>query len=139
MIISARVSFLADISRKVICSKTAPAIAYKADLRVKKSTSLSVTKSSSSTKRDTGYRQINFAFSGNPSIVVHSTAATFGNPTYIDCDIGEAYAIDNGITSSLDRYIQIGAELPTLKSGSNTITYDNTVTTFKITPRWWKV
>ncbi len=70
------------------------------------------------------------------SLVVHSTAATFGNPTYIDCDLGEAYAINSGVVSSLNRYIQLGAELPTLKPGSNTITFDNTITTLKITPRW---
>lgn len=73
------------------------------------------------------------------SLVVHSTATTFGQPTYIDCDIGEAYSIDNGVFSSLNQYISLGSELPILSSGENTITYDNTVTQLKVTPRWWRV
>lgn len=72
-------------------------------------------------------------------IVIHSTATTFGHPTYIDCDLGEAYADDNGVISSLNSYIELGSKLPTLAPGSNTITYDNTITSLKVTPRWWKV
>lgn len=80
------------------------------------------------------------SFAGVPaSLVVHSTASTFGNPTYIDFDIGEAYAIESGNVNSLNKYIQLPAELPTLVSGNNTITFDNTITQLKITPRWWKV
>lgn len=78
-------------------------------------------------------------FSGNPSLIIHSTAATFGNPTYIDSETGEAYTINSGVISSLNRYVQLGAKLPVLKVGSNAVSYDNTVTTLKITPRWWKV
>lgn len=68
-----------------------------------------------------------------------STVATFGNPTYIDCDIGEAYAINAGLPISLNQYIDLGSDLPTLASGTNEITYDNTITNLKVTPRWWKV
>lgn len=81
-----------------------------------------------------------FSFGGvSPAITIHSTAATFGNPTYIDCETGEAYTINNGVVSSLNRYIQLGADLPVLDPGANAVTFDNTVTTLKITPRWWKV
>lgn len=74
------------------------------------------------------------------AIVVHSTATTFGHPTYIDCDLGEAYAIDGGGgISSLNSYIDLGSILPTLAVGSTEITFDNTITSLKITPRWWKV
>lgn len=72
-------------------------------------------------------------------IVIHSTATTFGHPTYIDCDLGEAYANDNGVISSLNSYIELGSKLPTLAPGSNAITFDNTITDLKVTPRWWKV
>lgn len=72
-------------------------------------------------------------------ITIHSTATTFGHPTYIDCDLGEAYASDNGVISSLNSYIALGSKLPVLSPGSNTITYDNTITSLKVTPRWWKV
>lgn len=76
---------------------------------------------------------------GFDSIVIHSTATTFGHPTYIDCDIGEAYAIDIGIVSSLNSYIALGSRLPKLSIGTSEITFDNTIISLKVTPRWWKV
>ena len=68
-----------------------------------------------------------------------STATTYGHPTLIDCDTGEAYTIKNDIVMSLGRYVALGSELPVLASGANTITYDNTITSLKLTPRWWSV
>ena len=68
-----------------------------------------------------------------------SSKLAIGQPTYIDCDIGEAYYIDNNEVISLNRYIDLGSNLPTLAPGTNTITYDNTITQLKVTPRWWKV
>lgn len=82
--------------------------------------------------------------SASPSIVavnvqVQSTATTYGHPTYIDCEIGEAYAIKNDVAMSLGKYVSLGSELPTLAIGANTITYDNTITSLKLTPMWWQV
>ena len=68
-----------------------------------------------------------------------STATTYGHPTLIDCETGETYTIQNGVAMSLGRYVSLGSELPTLASGANTITYDNTITSLKLTPRWWQV
>lgn len=65
--------------------------------------------------------------------------AVLGIPIYIDLDIGEAYANIDGITISANSNVKLPADLPTLKPGANTITYDNTFTSFKVTPRWWKV
>ena len=72
-------------------------------------------------------------------ITVSSTQSLLGHPTYIDCDLGEAYKITSGVYVSLNSKINLGSKLPTLASGSNTVTYDNTITSVKITPRWWKV
>lgn len=58
---------------------------------------------------------------------------------YIDLDIGEAYRVSNNSYSSANYAVNIPAKLPTLKPGNNIITYDNTITNFKVTPRWWKV
>lgn len=80
-----------------------------------------------------------FQFTAHPSITIHSTAATFGNPTYIDCDIGEAYADLSGTISPLNRYIELGSKLPTLAIGNTEITFDNTIATLKVVPRWWKI
>lgn len=66
-----------------------------------------------------------------------STGQILGTPTYIDCDIGEAYRIDAGKVTRLNRYIELGSALPTLAPGATEITYDNTVTDFKVVPRWW--
>ena len=93
-----------------------------------------------------GFARLGYVYSlGNvnqitaDAITIHSTATAFGHPTYIDCDLGEAYAIDSGVVSSLNSYIELGSKLPTLAPGSNAITFDNTITSLKITPRWWKV
>ena len=72
-------------------------------------------------------------------IIVHSTKSTLGTPTYVDCDLGEAYMISNGNYISLNSAVQLPADLPTLVAGENTITFDNTVTNLKIVPRWWKI
>lgn len=74
-----------------------------------------------------------------PSVYGNSSQSALGHPTYIDCDLGEAYLIDSGIPVSLNPYIDLGSDLPKLASGTNEITYDNTITELNITPRWWKV
>lgn len=68
-----------------------------------------------------------------------STATILGHPTYIDCELGEAYKIENDGLISLNRYIDLGSDLPVLTAGVNTFTYDNTITDLKVTPRWWKL
>lgn len=57
----------------------------------------------------------------------------------IDCDIGEAYAVDSDGYVNLNKWVNFGSDLPTLSPGQNKITYDNTVTSLQIKPRWWKV
>ena len=85
------------------------------------------------TVRVTGYVGYNNLF------VIHSTATTFGHPTYIDCDLGEAYADDDGVISSLNSYIALGSKLPILSVGESEITFDNTINDLKVVPRWWKI
>ncbi len=70
-------------------------------------------------------------------VSIESTISRIGNPTYIDCDLGEAYMIKNGSYIGLNSYIDLGSDLPTLGAGNNTVTFSNTVTQLKITPRWW--
>ena len=68
-----------------------------------------------------------------------STQSALGQPVYFDLDIGEAYKIENNQMISVNNAVTMPAELPTLKPGATTITYDNTITQFKIVPRWWIV
>ena len=70
---------------------------------------------------------------------VDSTANSLTGDLYIDLDIGEAYRIENGGVVSINNFVNLGGELPTLPPGNTTITYDNTISNFKITPRWWKI
>lgn len=77
-------------------------------------------------------------------ITAYSTKPALGAPTYIDTDIGEAYYYEdndpaNGGIISANASVSLPAQLPALKSGDNTITYDNTITQFKVVPRWWEV
>lgn len=73
------------------------------------------------------------------AITLQSTQYATGNPMYIDLEIGECYKIESGSAVSVNNAVQMPSELPTLQSGANTITYDNTFTQFKVVPRWWKV
>lgn len=70
-----------------------------------------------------------------------STKRPFSNDAdfYVDLDIGEAYREEDGQIINVNNAVTIPAKLPTLKSGENTITYDDTITQFKIVPRWWEV
>ncbi|MBQ1572531.1 MAG: hypothetical protein IIZ78_15485 [Clostridiales bacterium] len=80
-----------------------------------------------------------FAFD-NPSwngATADSTKSTMTGTTYIDCDLGDAYKIEDGEYASLNSYIDLGSDLPTLASGANEVTFSNTVTSLKIIPRWW--
>lgn len=75
------------------------------------------------------------------AITATSTQSVLGSPTYIDCDIGEAYKIVNGNVISLNRYIELGSQLPVLVPGSNTVHRNSTSTptSILVTPRWWEV
>lgn len=68
----------------------------------------------------------------------YSTKPSAGSPAYIDLDLGEAYIIGQTAVSINDA-VSIGAALPVLKPGGNTINFDNTITQLQILPRWWKV
>ena len=72
-------------------------------------------------------------------VVGNSSQSVLGNPIYIDCEIGEVYKIESGTYVPLNSYINLGTLLPVLEEGANTVTFDNTFTSVKITPRWWQV
>lgn len=61
------------------------------------------------------------------------------DPVFIDCDTGEAYSVVDGMVVDANSFVTLGSDLPKLGVGSNTVTFDNTITQLKITPRWWKV
>ena len=84
-----------------------------------------------------GDRTQTIAFSLSEIDAVSSVIVT--DPVFIDCEIGEAYWIINNEAVDGNSFVAIGSELPTLASGVNSIEYDNTFSSVKITPRWWKV
>ena len=73
------------------------------------------------------------------TIWLDSTKSTLIPPIYIDCEIGEAYVINNGVVQSINNSVTMPGNLPKLASGNTTVTFDNTITLLKIAPRWWKV
>jgi len=73
------------------------------------------------------------------SFEVDSTVSILGHPTYVDCELGECYRIENGTIISLNAYIDLGSDIPKLAPGTNTFSIDNTITDLTVTPRWWKV
>ena len=72
-------------------------------------------------------------------VYADSTKPTTDLTIFVDLDVGEAWNDDGTTIASLNNIVQLPAELPTLKPHSNLITFDNTIDSLKITPRWWKV
>lgn len=72
-------------------------------------------------------------------VYAYSTVNVLGDPTYIDCELGEAYKVENGSYISLNSHIDLGSELPNFHPSTNRITMSNTITELQVTPRWWKV
>ena len=70
---------------------------------------------------------------------VNSTVSSLGAPTYIDLEIGNAYKIENDDYIDLNKYVALPSDLPKLNLGGNEITFNNTITDLKITPRWWEL
>lgn len=68
-----------------------------------------------------------------------SSLNLLGNPTYIDCAIGEAYRYKDGNLLSLNAYIDLGSDLPKLSPGANTFEMDNTITDLQVITRWWEL
>ena len=69
----------------------------------------------------------------------YSTVPVLGNPTYIDCELGDAYKIEDGKIIGANSRVDLGSDVPKLTTGATTITFDNSVTDLKVYPRWWKV
>lgn len=73
------------------------------------------------------------------AVIGSSSIPAFTGTVIIDSETGDAYRIEDGTYISLNKYIQLGAQLPTLRPGANIITYDDTIESLKIAPRWWRL
>lgn len=71
---------------------------------------------------------------------VNSSAPAYGSPTYIDCDLGQVYKETDGERVSLNRFVKVGADLPTLKASpeASVVTFED-LTDVAIIPRWWQI
>lgn len=87
-----------------------------------------------------GTRRANLMYLVAARTRANSTKSTLSGVTYIDLDIAEAWMVKSGQTIvSANDHVIIGADVPVLPSGNTIITYSNTITNFKIIPRWWRV
>ena len=68
-----------------------------------------------------------------------STVYLLGDPTYLDCELGEAYKIEDGEIISLNQHIDMGSRLPRLVSGDTEFEITGSITECKVTPRWWEL
>lgn len=100
------------------------------------SNTITISASESSTGVDNG---LSYSYSYTQQGYYGLAAVAIPSPCYIDLDSGEAYGEVSGTMMSANNFVSMPPELPALKSGSNTITFDNTITSLKVTPRWWKV
>lgn len=118
---------------------TAPVIEVTADITITYTPSTQTLSATISGSFSGAYSYLSFA-SGTSrcrDAVADSSINVLGHPTYIDCEIGEAYKIESGTVIGLNRYIALGSDLPKLASGANEVTYDGTITDLEITPNWW--
>lgn len=74
-----------------------------------------------------------------PSVMVDSTVNVLGHPTYIDCDLGDAYRIVDGEYQSLNKYVGLGSDLPKFAPGFNKVTKGYHISELRIVPRWWRI
>ena len=73
-------------------------------------------------------------------ITADSTATVIGEVTYIDCELGEAYKIENGKLLPVSYYLTMTPAKPALIPGDNEITItSDTITGLSIIPRWWQL
>lgn len=73
------------------------------------------------------------------AVIGNSSQSVLGNPIYVDCELGDCYKYEDGEMVFLNSYVSMPNDLPVLSAGSNSVTYDNTITDFKIAPHWWRV
>lgn len=85
------------------------------------------------------YTQGDSQYLNIPAFAGDSTKSILGDPSYIDCESGNAYMVDGGITYALNNAVQMPSELPVIPTGESTVTFDNTITELEVVPRWWKV
>ena len=71
--------------------------------------------------------------------VVTSTKSALNQTVYIDCEIGHAYLKDGDSFTSFNSAVEIPADLPRLSPGNNAITFDASIESLKLIPRWWKI
>lgn len=76
---------------------------------------------------------------GGAKTLANSTVSTITGVTYVDLDIAEAYVMTPSGPESANDHVIIGANVPELAPGDTFITYENTITSVQITPRWWKI
>ena len=74
-----------------------------------------------------------------PGISGNSTKTISSETLNIDMETGEAYIVSLSENVPANNNVSIGSQFARLSPGTNTITYSNTFTDFKIVPRWWKV
>lgn len=83
--------------------------------------------------------QVMMSSASSKGISVDSTVFILGDPTYLDCELGEAYMIEDGEIVSLNKHIDMGSRLPKLVPGETEFSLSSNITECKVTPRWWKI
>lgn len=72
-------------------------------------------------------------------IIGESTLSILEDAVYIDCETGEAYAIKGDGYTSLNSIVDLGADMLKLEPGRSDITFDSTVESLSMIPRWWQI
>ncbi len=72
-------------------------------------------------------------------VLTGDSSVNVNDPMMIDCENGLAWWDVSGTIVDANNAIELPAALPVLKPAANVVTFDNTLTSVKIAPRWWIV
>lgn len=67
------------------------------------------------------------------------TVANTYSDVYIDCEMMDCYYMDGSTAVNANDSVSIReVDFPTLRPGSNSFSFSNTITSVSIVPRWWR-
>ena len=88
------------------------------------------------------YSQPLIHVTGYGNLYINSGRLTVANTypdVYIDCEMMDCYYMDGTTSVNANDSVSIReVDFPTLRPGSNSITYANTITAVTFVPRWWR-
>lgn len=85
----------------------------------------------------TGTGPVTFSVGSN-SVTIETLGDT-SSTLYLDAEVQDCYFMSGGGKLNANSLVTLDNDFPVLKHGTNTITWTGNVTSFSVTPRWWRL